>query len=73
MYDIYLHLMRFVIADYVNYFESIYGATDSTIAYRLHCKFGYIFPELTYFDWVQLLAEFRSRQKGERATCTNVG
>lgn len=63
MYRKYIYILRNVMPDMVKYLQHIQNMPDNLIADNLHQKFGYLFPQFTFFDWVQLLSEYRSIEK----------
>lgn len=63
MYEKYFDALGAVFVEFVNWLEHNQQRSDNSVAHALCNRWGYLFPELSYFDWLDMLAEYRRKQK----------
>lgn len=63
MYYFYYRQLQNVLSDYVAFLERR-NSSPADIAYFFMYRWGYIFPELSFSDWLGVYNEFLFRERG---------
>lgn len=63
MYDKYFKALGYIFAEYLDWLVTSYNISDKQAAHYMHSRWNYLFPELSYFDWLDMISIYRREQQ----------